>query len=215
MSDTYHEHSSDSLGIDVHAEAVADVAADADEAAPEIDPTDPEWMMRATSHLRHLRRAERQLLDARRAFDAEIDRLERKREEIDAVFERRLEWHRRPLRDLHRALLEVDPTRKTVVLPYGALQSRTPQKPTMHVVERDEFVRWARDHAPDLLAVSFSPDRKAIEKAIGATLAPAAEPARGESVPIVTADGELVPGVVQSLGESSFTVRLDDGEDEL
>jgi hypothetical protein len=220
---TYHEHmaeviaglrtATDPLGLEARLEVTVDDTADGDEPAPTIELADPDGAARANWHLRHLDRIERLRLEARRAFDAELDRIERRREEVDAVYERRAEWHRRPVRDWHRAILAADPTRKTITLAYGELRSRTPQKPAVHVADRDAFIGWARDHAPALLAITYSPDRKAIEAAIGSSLAAAGSPMQGESVPIVTGDGEIVPGVVHSLGDTSFSIRLAEGGD--
>lgn len=177
---------------------------------PPIDHRDAEWSSRATWHMRKIAELERQQHETRRAFDTEIQRLQDRRDETDAMFDKSLEWHRAPLRQLHAAILADDPKWKTITLPYGKLTSRTPVKPTVRVPDTEAFIAWAHINAPHLLEVTFRPDRKHIAAEIGPVFHPVAVPVAGESVEVVTAAGEVVPGITFGLDTTTFSIQMDE-----
>lgn len=178
-----------------------------DEAPAVITPDDPDWQRNAVWHLRHIHRLENQQRATILAFNQEIERLTDKRDETAAMFERRIEWHREPLRQLHRALLAADPKWKTITLPYGELASRTPKTPTVRTPDRAAFIEWARTNAPQLLELTAHPDREALKAAVGDILQPVGTPVPGEPVELVTATGEKVPGLTLALDDTTFSIR--------
>lgn len=65
----------------------------------------------------------------------------------------------------HVHVLSLDPKAKTINLPSGASKSRTHAE-AVKVVDDDAFLRWAREHAPDLVRTKTveSVDRAAVKQ---------------------------------------------------
>lgn len=185
-----------------------------DDTPPPVDPTiDPEWESRAAWHLRRIAHYEDRRNATERAFTREINKLEARLGEALEPLDKKIAWHKTPLVQAHRLIREVDPSRKTIVVPGGKLTSRTPQKPSVSFTDKDAFVRWAQDHFPSLLRVEYKPDVKAIEGALRDLLAPMHEPVPGDPAQLVDkATGEQLPGVHLSIGATSYSVTVD-GED--
>lgn len=177
---------------------------------PAINLRDFDWDRTATWHLRRIGTLSDRQHQTRQAFDKEIQRLEEKRDMACAMLQKRIDWHRTPLLQLHRALLTEDPSRKTIELPYGKLKSSTPQKPTVRIMDREAFTEWARMNAPDLVEAKWSPNRKAVIAALGDTLQPVGAPKVGWSVDIVGGSGEIVPGLTLGLDDTTFSIHMDD-----
>lgn len=195
-----------------------DVWGDEDEhpAAYTDDPTpilhnDPDWARHAAYHLRRLAAWQARYNEIEQAFTREIERLEQRRSEALGPIDAKIVWHRRPLVQLHEQILVSEPDRKTLTLPGGVIKSRTPTKPSVDVVDKDEFASWAHVHAPHLLRVAFSPDKKAIDKAIGDNdLVVAGDPSSGDPVNVVDpGTGETLPGVQVRLAARTFSVVAD------
>lgn len=173
---------------------------------PPLDPADPSWMEYAARRLRRIYRLEVQRQQLDQTYANEIALLERRRDQHLARFDARVEWLAEPLRQFHRAVLRMDPERKTIAIPGGTLRSRTPKKPKVYVVNEGEFVQWAKTNAPDLIKTIDRVDRPklAVDRFAHAHLEP------GVAVPVVAETGELVPGVEMVLPAATFDVVTDD-----
>ena len=90
-----------------------------------------------------------------------------------------------------------DDGRKTVKLPAGSVTSR--QGSTKWEVDAERFLPWARTNHPDLIRVKEDPNLPAIKDA----LAGAIDATAGK---VITADGEIVPGV--EVHETGITYRV-------
>jgi hypothetical protein len=176
-----------------------------------INYADPDWTRNAAYHLRRVAHWEARYNEIMAAFDREIERLHTRQAEATEPIANKIEWHRRPLVQLHQQILASDPTRKTLTLPGGTIKSRTPSKPTVTVTDHDQFEMWAHTNAPHLLHVAFSPDRTALAAAIAAgELVAVADVATGP-VPLVNpSTGETIPGVQLSVGSPTFKVVPDE-----
>ena len=88
--------------------------------------------------------------------------------------------------------------RKSVSLPYGKITSRAGSKSTQ--IDPEVFVPWAKEHAPDLVKVETkeTPIKAAIAKAGTVT----------DDGVLVTADGEVVPGVTVTTGDVTYNVEV-------
>lgn len=159
-------------------------------------------------HLRPLRQLTDRILEVRALFDAEISRLQARRDDLIAPLNSQAGWHERQLIQLHRAILDVDPTRKTLTLPNGTVKSRTASTAKVEIVDTATFTGWAREHAPDLLRVTYAPDRARLNAADSPVII------TGDGAAAIPAHdtGELhaIPGTtVIPAGTTTFTVRPD------
>lgn len=141
-------------------EAVDYTSEPVDLPAEEADALDlANWHLRSIDALR----AQRAELVAN--FEAEHRRLEMRLDSLVSTLNRQEEWHARPLRNLHRAILERDPKRKTINLACGTLKATKQQDEWLYVAPvtsgqyADEmpenttaFVKWAAEHHPELIA---------------------------------------------------------------
>lgn len=174
---------------------------------PPLLADDPMWQNAATRNLRRIANLEDRKHEVCEAFRKEIDRLvERMNEEVDK-YDKQIEFWRKPLVQLHEAILLQDPSRKTITLPYGKLKSTTYVKPMVRVIDKDAFEQWAHTNAPHLLKVKYSADPKAIEG--DDTLKPMGEPVVDSPVGFVNVNGEVVPGIELSARRPTFSIQLD------
>lgn len=114
----------------------------------------------------------------------EIDRLEK-----DASFFESL------LLTYHRSVLAEDPRAKTIKLPHGTLSSR--KLPDRWEFDEPAFIEWASENADDLLRTKVEIYKAEAKKRLSV-----------DELGVVY-DGELVPGVVVTPGEPSFTVSTE------
>lgn len=176
---------------------------DYDQPAEPIHPADPGRLSIANWHLRKLGYLDTVEADTRRAFDAEIQLLEQRRNDALRTIARRQSWHTEALAGLHGAMLAEDPKRKTIVLPSGTLKATVPKTARLYVTDPDVFVAWAEAHGrKDLLRVTTVPARDDINRAVD--LRPQSMPSPGSAERVVDASGELVPGLEAQLGLPSF-----------
>jgi hypothetical protein len=142
-----------------------------------------------------------------------IARLNQRMAEIEALHEDRLNelaaWfeaekardgHARTylvarLRQFHEARLADDPKAKTIRLPEGDLKARAGQ-PRWQIND-EAFIAWATDVMDDLLHREPRVDRKALKAAFADQVA--------DDGRVVTAAGEIVPGVVVLPPETTYT----------
>lgn len=195
----------DDLDLDEHAY---------DDEPPRLLVDDPDWTRLAARHLRAIRRYSDVQHTTDQAFAKEINHLEDRRAEQAAKWQRKIDWHERMLTQAHEQILADDPTRKTVVLPGGELWSRSARNAAVAFTNKDEFMAWAHVNAPHLLAVTFTPNKKAIEKAIAdGDLVLDHEPTPDDPAHAVApATGEQLPGMHVAKNRTLFGVRLDGSE---
>jgi phage host-nuclease inhibitor protein Gam len=171
---------------------------------PELVAHDPDVYQAANRHLRAIGRLEQRAADIRAVFYAEIERLETRMAELVNRVENDIDWHRRPLTQLHAAVLAEDPSRKTLQLPAGAIKSRTPRTPTINVFDIPQFIDWASTNAPHLLKSKPTVNREALK----AAAQPCGDLGFGDSAPAVLPEvGEVIPGVEFVLGITTFHIE--------
>lgn len=141
-------------------------------------------------------RAERDLARLRAPYHQEIARLSERQDYVTApLVQRRAELHDQ-IRHVARALLEQDPRTKSWKLPHGTVQTRT-TSPAIDIADKQVFISWAADDAPELLRMVPKIDRQAVKTRL--SILP-----DGETV--ATSAGELVPGVVVHPQTTSVSV---------
>lgn len=179
----------------------------AEEDAPDpIRHQDADWRARADRNLREIIRLQTELFAIRQSFDTEIERLTERRDTLIARLDANIDWHRRPLEQLHAALLVDDPKACTIILPHGELRSRTPRTPAYRFTDRDAFVEWALVNAPDMLTPTWKVDAATVKndprlRAASATVV------AGEPSPVIADSGEIVPGVEFALGHVTYSIE--------
>lgn len=133
----------------------------------ETEPEAPANAYRANGLLRTLGTLRRRL-----AEDEDMARAEHERIELWLTAQRqraakRITWLEQALELWHAAMLAQDPSRKTLMLPSGNLESR--EMPDVWTFEPSEFIPWAEANRPDLLRRKPAPDpeidRNAVKKA--------------------------------------------------
>ena len=176
---------------------------------PDYDqaPEAPQDADRADEQLRRLAKVRAEMAQIAEHARAQIERINEwhaRRVEVLAGKER---WLEEGLEMWHRAVLADDPSRKSISLPCGTLKSRV--QPPAWEFDDAVFLEWAEVHAPELVRV---PEPKpAVDKAAAKkALIP---PATDHDDVVVTADGELVPGVTVHVRGPSFTVVTEQAAD--
>lgn len=109
---------------------------------PEIDPGDVDWQLHANEALRRIAFWEGRQAEDDHTFQRELARLTVWHEKRSQVTNQRIGWHKLSLIGLHKALLEDDPKRKTIVLPYGTLKARVSKTPRFSITDKDAFLQW-------------------------------------------------------------------------
>jgi len=139
-------------------------------------------------------------------FNAEIERLEQRRDEVCAPVMNKVEWHRGALEAFHRAALAAKWASPTLKLPHG--QSLLKQrKPKLVVTDEAELLAWAAGEGIDLLPNTPKPKVMAgkLNEAVSVVGGDDAEP--GATLPVVSRSGEVVPGVEAVAQEASFSMK--------
>jgi len=168
----------------------------------EIHGADNVALERASWHVRHIGELRNAQADVRGVFDAEIARLTDRLQHRLEVLDRQIEWHAKPVRSLHAAILVNDPKRKTIHLPHGTLKARVATKPTVFINDPELVQEWALAHEPDLC-----PPKQVQVTALRKILV-----VRDDMRVIEPSTGELVPGVSASVPDPSFSIDTDMGE---
>lgn len=172
----------------------------------QLDPTsEADALDQATRHLWHIRQLRGEYNRIADVYDRELARINERRDIRLQGLAAEIEWWEAPLRQLHARLLEANPKRKSVHLPYGELRSRTPTKPVYRVTDIDQFIVWAEGHAAELVTRKtwVDVDRRRISATLTATES-------GTAVHPET--GEVVPGVTAQLPTTSYWVTTIDGD---
>lgn len=162
--------------------------------------------------LRRLARVRRNLARAEDLYETQVAQL---RQYIDAErhragqAEERLTWL---LESFHRAVLAEDPKAKTVRLPSGELVAR--KAPDRWDFDDEAFLAWAADHHPEFVRTKVEVDKPTVKKAlVGGVVDRDADNGGGLIVArpghVISADGEVVPGVEVTPGEVRFTAKTE------
>ena len=163
----------------------------------------PDQLERASWHLKMASRLARERDELNVVYQAEIERLTNRWRARAEVFANRIEWHERPVRELHMALLAEDPKRKTIHLPYGTSKVRVSKTPRVRIVDQPTLLAWAEQNWPDILGRTINVTGV---KEIVARL-PKLEP--GETSGVTDLNGELIPGAAATMPESSWSVSYE------
>jgi len=161
-----------------------------------VDTTD------AIVKLRILARIRREIDEHNIIYAAELERLLDWHERRIQTLTRQEAWATSSLAQFHAAMLRDNPKATTLDLPGGKLVARK-QQPAWEF--GPEFVTWAMSSAPDLVRIPEpvpAADKAAAKKALTIT------GESGEGVPVVDAQGELVPGVAVTFRGVKHTVEL-------
>jgi hypothetical protein len=152
--------------------------------------------------LRILARIRREIDEHNIIYAAELERLLDWHERRIQTLTRQEAWATSSLAQFHAAMLRDNPKATTLDLPGGKLVARK-QQPAWEF--GPEFVTWAMSSAPDLVRIPEpvpAADKAAAKKALTIT------GESGEGVPVVDAQGELVPGVAVTFRPVKHTVEL-------
>lgn len=174
-----------------------------DEPDYDTDPAPPEDADHANRMLRRLARVRREMADLDALVAAERERLDAWHDARRAILLNRERWIADGLEMWHRAILAMDPKRKSINLPCGTLKLRARQDEYVFTDEA-AFIAWAEGHQPDLLRTKVEVDRKAVRGALAITDTGAA----------VTEDGEVVPGVEVTIRPAGFTAATEEVGDD-
>lgn len=154
------------------------------------DDTTAEWALeRMREHTAEVARIKANAEEA-------IDRIRSKADHDCAQSARRIDYLHTLLVDYRRQLEEQDPSLpKTYRLPSGNLKRRAGSE-SVQIADPDAFIEWARDGRLDLLRLT--PAKDAIKRATTVT----------EDGTLVSADGEVLPGVTITRGPDSYSVEV-------
>lgn len=188
---------------------------------PELDDVDglelsaPESLEAADWQLRKLARLRRLMAENESIAHAEITRVKTWLDEENAKLERQAAFYEQNLALFHRALLELDPKRKTITLPAGALKARK-HPDRIEVLDADVFIAWA-DAAgrPEFVRTKVEPVKSEIKRLLGVGQAFADDTEILGHLLVDPTTGEAAHGVCLVPGEVSFaadTARASDGE---
>lgn len=169
----------------------------------------PRDAVQADAMLRRLAKLEAEARGINRQADDQVLLVEQWRAiELDRIEEQAVDI-RSHLAQYTAALRRLEPKRGTWRLPHGTLKSSAAQ-PVYTYEDEAAFLAWALVNAPEVVRqpdpkpVPPAPEKNAVKKAF---LLPAdAKP--GDRVPLVTADGEVVPGVVVEIRDRQCTADV-------
>lgn len=170
------------------------------------DPEPPRDAEQANWRLRRLAKVRAEMAEVERVAQADIDRAEAWKAARLESLRADERWWAEGLEMWHRAVLSDDPSRKTISLPCGTLVARK-QQPVWEF-DDEAFLAWAVEHAPELVRV---PEPKPQVNKVEAkkVLVPVDPLGEGCGTHVVTAEGEVVPGVTMTTRGPSFTVTTD------
>ena len=177
---------------------------------PDFDapPEAPQDAERADEQLRRLAKVRAEMAQIGEHARAQIERIDEWHARRVEVLAGRERWLVEGLEMWHRAVLAEDPSRKSISLPCGTLKSRV-QQPEW-VFDDEVFIAWASEHVPSLVRVPEpkpAVDRNAAKKALLTV-----EVGEGAHS-ILTAEGEVVPGVTVTVRPPSFSVVTEEVAD--
>jgi hypothetical protein len=164
---------------------------------------DAEALERASWHVRKIAERRRELEQLGDVYRNELRRITDRYDSVTRRINAGIAWHEVPVKQLHAALLAVDPRRKTIALPYGTMRATVPVKARIFITDPVAAQEWALTNHPDLCppkqVLVTDLRRDLVARADGTVI----DPATGECVDCCTA---VVPdatfGVDTDLGDS-------------
>jgi phage host-nuclease inhibitor protein Gam len=175
----------------------------------ESEPGAPANAEQVNGTMRRLWRIEREAKQTAAAFNDELARITAMRDERLAVLDKQKTWLQSSVVSYFQAIhRENTKAPKTLHLPYGTLTVR--RGSLTHVFEDEEAtLAWAIENDVDAV-------KQVLDKAAVRTLFPAAEvkgaedPWEDEDRPVLTAEGEPIPGVHAVRKAKKFDVKSPD-----
>lgn len=153
------------------------------------------WALRKLTQIRRL------AAEDRAVAEAEMKRIDEWLQGRLVKYGRDETFFTQHLRGFHERRLAEDPKAKTISLPNGELVAR--KAPDRWVLDEEEVLPWAKEQGltrviPEQVAI----DKNALKKRLTAKGDQAVDPD----------SGELVPGVTIEQGQTTFSVRVKDGD---
>lgn len=169
----------------------------------ETEPAPADGDDQANRRLHRLRHLNRERAQTAEVFDAELERITRRRDELLARMDSEIRWVESSLAMYWEACRQRDPKGPKVKhLPGGDLSARK-QQPEYRFTDEAAFIRWAAENNADLLNIPAPKiDRIKVKQA----LCPPTSGAPGDVLPLVADGGEVVPGVQVALRGEKVTV---------
>jgi hypothetical protein len=157
----------------------------------------------AAESLRRYRYWERRAAELSAPFEAEMDRLRARWDEVLKPIRRKLDWHHDGLEQYHRAAFAAKTAQPTLKLPAGDTLLRK-AKPTLSIDDEAELLAWAAGEGLDVLA-----DPKLSKAKLGEVIKvveiDGAEP--GTPLQVVrVGTGEVVPGLSAVTSARNFSI---------
>lgn len=152
--------------------------------------------------VRKYARIERRRAELRQAAELEITRIQSWLKGEEEKIDQQESFFANLLADYHRRILEADPKAKTITLPHGTLQMRA-QQPEFR---RDDNALMAWIKSEPSLAERFIRTKEEV-----AWVDLKRDLKVSEDGTVVTAWGEIVPGVVAEIRLPQFSIKLNDG----
>ena len=164
-------------------------------------PDDPS-RLDAAEMMRRYRWWENQVAEIDEPFAAEIKRLQLRRDEVTRPARQKMEWYQEALEKWHRASMADKSVKPTVKLPYGDMMLRK-ASPVLEVTDEAEVLAWAAGEGLDVL-----PDPRVMTSKLKAVAFPVEDDDEpGTQLPVVDANGEVVPGVRAEARARTFSIK--------
>lgn len=175
-----------------------DDVSDLDYDEPANMPTgDAEALERASWHLSMSARYQHERDQLTAVFRAEIERLQLRLAERQRTLDARIAWHEEPVRAFHLARVRRDSkSPKTLALPHGTSRIRVPATHRLEITDKAALLAWAEVHHPEIL--SRDVNKTGVKQIASVTAAG-----------VVTANGEIVPGVTSVLDDPSWAASYE------
>lgn len=147
--------------------------------------------------LRKLKAAQAKIADNIEAANEERRLIDSWLEEVNGSLERDANFFEGLLRDYAlRCRDDENDGRKSIKLPGGTIRTRAGST-SVSIGDADAFLSWAEVNNPDLIRVKKEPNLSEIKETVTVT----------DEGSIITADGEVVPGLVVKTTDVSATVE--------
>ena len=184
------------MNPDLYPDDVSDV--DYDE--PANMPTgDAEALERASWHIAMSARYQHERDQLTAVFRTEIERLQLRLAERQRTLDARIAWHEEPVRAFHLARLARDPkSPKTLALPHGTSRVQVPKTYRLEFTDKAATLVWAEANHPEIL--SRDVNKTGVKQVATASAAG-----------VITANGEIVPGVEAVLDDPSWKASYESG----
>ena len=145
----------------------------------------------------HYRRIKKKQDENKQIGEQEIMRIQEWLASVNETLDTNANYFESLLLDYARRMRDTD-GRKTISLPYGKVSSRNNGE--KWTVNPEVFLVWANEHSPELIRIKQEPALSLIKERL-------TNLGFGK---VITADGEMVPGVVVEPPKVTFTVSHDE-----